>query len=114
MSAGAVENAARVGESIMRRVREWVDKYEIVGDVRGKGLMIGVELVESKESKKPLKKRIGDILNRSFRRGVALIGAGVSTIRIAPPLVITEEIAHKALDIVEEIIADVDKEVRGG
>lgn len=114
LDAGAIENASRVGESIMRRVREWVDKYEIVGDVRGKGLMIGVELVESKESKKPLKKGIGDILNRAFRRGVALIGAGVSTIRIAPPLVITEEIAHKALDIVEEMIADVDKEVRGG
>jgi 4-aminobutyrate aminotransferase len=105
-----IENAAKVGESIMSRLKEWISTYEIVGDVRGKGLMIGVELVKDKNSKEPAKKELVKVLSECFKRGVAVIGAGFSVIRIAPPLVISEELAHKALDIIEEVVRGVNHE----
>ncbi|RLG78790.1 MAG: acetyl ornithine aminotransferase family protein [Thermoprotei archaeon] len=107
-------NARRVGDAILRRAREWFDSYEIVGDVRGKGLMIGVELVKDRRTKEYAKKELAKVLNEAFKRGVAVIGSGFSTVRFSPPLVITEELAMKAMDVLEDIIKDVDREVHGG
>ncbi len=109
-----LENASKVGESLLKRAREWLDQYEIVGDVRGKGLMIGIELVRNRRTKEYAKKEVAAIINRCFKRGVTVIGAGFSTIRLSPPLVISEELAHKAMDILEEELKKVDKEVRKG
>ncbi len=109
---GLLENAARVGESIMKRISEWVDEYELVGHVRGKGLMIGIELVRDKSSKEYAVKELGKVLMESFKRGLAVIGAGYSVIRVAPPLVISEELAHRGLDILEEVIREVNNDVR--
>ncbi len=106
-----LENARKVGNHIMKRAMEWKNTYEIVGDVRGKGLMIGIELVKSKDTKEPAKKELSNILNKAFKRGVAVIGAGLSTLRISPPLVITEEFADKALDILEELIKEANSEL---
>jgi 4-aminobutyrate aminotransferase len=111
-SEDLLNNALRVGESIIRRVSEWVNKYELVGHVRGKGLMIGIELVRDKESKEYAVKELSQVLMEAFRRGLAVIGAGFSTIRIAPPIIITEELAHKGLDILEESIKVVNNEFR--
>ncbi|MCD6324456.1 MAG: acetyl ornithine aminotransferase family protein [Desulfurococcales archaeon] len=107
-----LENAAKVGEAIMRRAKEWMDTYELVGDVRGKGLMIGVELVKDRRTKEYAKKELAEILMKSYKRGVAVIGAGFSAIRFAPPLVITEELAMKAMDVIEDAIKEVSKECR--
>jgi len=111
-SEDLLNNALRVGESIIKRVSEWVDEYELVGHVRGKGLMIGIELVKDKESKEYATKELSQVLMEAFRRGLAVIGAGFSTIRIAPPIIITEELAHKGLDILEESIKVVNNEFR--
>jgi 4-aminobutyrate aminotransferase-like enzyme len=94
----------------MKRLRELKEKSEIVGDVRGKGLMIGMEIVESKEKKKPAPKKTAEIMMRSWRRGVAVITCGVSTIRIAPPLNITSELVDPALDIIEDVAREIEKE----
>ncbi len=110
---GLLENASRVGESILKRAREWMERYEIVGDVRGKGLMIGIELVKDRRTKEYAKKEVAEVINGCFKKGVTIIGAGFSTIRIAPPLVISEELAQKAMDILEEEIRNVNKEVHG-
>lgn len=107
-----LENASRVGEYIMKRFRELMNELEIVGDVRGKGLMIGVELVRNKDTKEPATKELTKLLNESFKRGVLVIGAGLSSIRIAPPLNITIEIAEKAINIIEEILREIDKEIK--
>jgi len=101
---GLLENATRVGEFILKRVSEWVNNYEIVGHVRGKGLMIGIELVKDKKTKEYAVKELNKILIEAFKKGLAVIGAGFSTIRISPPLVISEELASKGLDILEEVI----------
>jgi 4-aminobutyrate aminotransferase len=104
-----LDNATKQGNYIMKRLEELKDKSEIVGDVRGKGLMIGVEIVEDKESKKPASQKASEIMTRSWKRGVNVITCGASTIRIAPPLIITREIVDAALDILEDSIREVEK-----
>jgi 4-aminobutyrate aminotransferase-like enzyme len=78
--------------------------------VRGKGLMIGVELVEDKESKKPASQKARDVMVRSWKRGIAIVTCGASTLRIAPPLTIQRELADVALDIVEDVVNEVARE----
>jgi 4-aminobutyrate aminotransferase len=105
-----LENATKQGNHIMKRLGEFMEGCEIVGDVRGKGLMIGMEIVEDKVSKKPAPKMVNEILQRSWRRGVTVISCGTSTIRIAPPLIITEELVDSALDIILDVTRQVEKE----
>jgi len=105
-----LENANKQGNYIMKRIGELQEKSEIVGDVRGKGLMIGVEIVESKESKKPAPQKASEIMIRSWKRGVNVITCGASTIRVAPPLVITRDLVDAALDIIEDSMKEVEKE----
>ena len=107
---GLLENAARQGNYIMKRLRELEEESKIVGNVRGKGLMIGVEIVEDKDSKKPGSDLAKEIMMRSWRRGVAIITCGVSTLRIAPPLTITRELVDAAMEIVEDTIKEVERE----
>ncbi len=98
------ERAAKLGEKVMKRFNEAKDEIEMIGDVRGKGLMIGVELVRNKDTKEPAKKELATILERLFKKGYLVIGAGISTIRLAPPLTIPEEVLMKA---VEAIISEI-------
>ncbi len=109
---GLLENAARVGEHLVKRFMELQEEVEIVGDVRGKGLMIGVELVRDRETKEPARKEVANILERCFKRGVLVIGAGLSTIRLAPPLSIPLELADRAADIIIEEIRRAERELR--
>jgi len=103
-----IENARRVGEYLMGRMADWPARHRIVGDVRGKGLMIGVEIVRDRKTKE----RAGDfretIIDRAFEKGLLLLGAGENTIRIAPPLVIDEEQADFAARTLEECIREVE------
>jgi 4-aminobutyrate aminotransferase len=104
-----LENATKQGAYIMKRLEELKDQCGIVGDVRGKGLMIGMEIVEDKESKKAAPGKVNEIMMRSWRRGVNVITCGASTVRIAPPLVITRDLVDSALDIIEAVTKEVDK-----
>ncbi len=97
-----LDRAARLGEQVIKYFKDAAEEIELIGDVRGKGLMIGVELVRDRETKEPAKKELADLLTRCFKRGVLVIGAGVSTIRIAPPLTIEEDLLFRALDIIVE------------
>src|SRR5271157_282035 len=105
-----LENATKQGAYIMKRLGELKEKCDIVGDVRGKGLMIGMEIVEDKESKKPAPKKTNEIMMRSWKRGINVITCGASTIRVAPPLIITRELVDSALDIIEDVTKEIDKE----
>jgi 4-aminobutyrate aminotransferase len=105
-----LENATKQGNYIMKRLENLKDKCEILGDVRGKGLMIGAEIVEDKDTKKPAKEKASKIMMRCWKRGIAIITCGASTIRIAPPILITRELVDAAMDIVEDVIKEVDKE----
>jgi 4-aminobutyrate aminotransferase len=105
-----LDNATKQGTYIMKRLGEFKEQCDIVGDVRGKGLMIGMEIVEDKDSKKPAPKKVTEIMNRSWRRGISVITCGASTVRIAPPLIITRELVDAALDIIEDVTKEVAKE----
>jgi 4-aminobutyrate aminotransferase len=105
-----LDNATKQGMHIMKRLKELMEKSDIVGDVRGKGLMIGMEVVEDKESRKPAPKKATEIMTRSWKRGINVITCGASTIRVAPPLVITRELVDSALDIIEDVTREVEKE----
>lgn len=105
-----MENATRQGAHIMSRLREWRDNYEIVGDVRGKGLMIGIEIVKDKKSKTPGTEENKQIMEKAFKRGVAVIICGASTMRIIPPLTITTELVDSALDILEGAVKEVSEQ----
>ncbi|HKF52299.1 MAG TPA: acetyl ornithine aminotransferase family protein [Candidatus Acidoferrales bacterium] len=104
-----MENARQMGKVILDRMADWIEKYRIVGDVRGKGLMIGVEIVRDKKTKE----RAGDLRNkivdRAFEKGLLILGAGENTVRVAPPLVIDEEQAEYAVRILGECIAEVQR-----
>ncbi len=112
LTSGLMDNAKILGEYIMKRFTEYMEKYEIIGDVRGLGLMIGVELVRDRKTKEPASKELSTIINNCFKRGVLVIGAGASSIRIAPPLVITREQVDEALEIIEDEIRKADKSLR--
>ena len=99
------ERAERLGSKVLARFREAMESGEapLVGDVRGKGLMIGVELVRDRKTKEPARRELASILMNLFKRGYLVIAAGVSTIRISPPLTITEEALMNAVEaIIEE------------
>jgi 4-aminobutyrate aminotransferase len=104
-----IENARRVGEFLFARMANWPARHRIVGDVRGKGLMIGVEIVRDQKTKE----RAGDlreaIVDLAFEKGVLFLGAGENTVRIAPPLLIDEEQAEFAARTLEECIIEVGK-----
>jgi 4-aminobutyrate aminotransferase len=105
-----LENATKQGNYILKRLDELKGQSEIVGDVRGKGLMIGMEIVENKEDKKPSSQKATEIMMRSWKRGVAVITCGASTIRVAPPLSISRELVDAAMDIIEDTVREVGKE----
>lgn len=105
-----LDNANKQGTYILKKVEEWREERRIVGDVRGKGLMIGVEIVEDKESKKPAPAVASEIMVRSWKRGVVLITSGASTITMIPPLNITKELVDTALEIIGDVVKEVEKE----
>ena len=105
-----LENATKQGNYIMKRLNEAKEKSDILGDVRGKGLMIGAEIVESKKTKAPAPKKAEEIMMRAWKRGVAVITCGKSTIRFAPPLVITKDLVDSALEIIIDTMNEVEKE----
>jgi 4-aminobutyrate aminotransferase len=107
-----LENANKQGVYALKRLGDFAQENVIVGDVRGKGLMIGVELVEDKDSKKPAVEKAREVILRSWKRGVALVTCGVSTLRLSPPLTIQRETLDAALDIVEDAINEVAAETQ--
>ena len=104
-----IENARRVGEFLMNRMADWPSRHSSVGDVRGKGLMIGVEIVRDQKSKEPAGDLREAIVDLAFQKGVLFLGAGENSIRIAPPLVVNEEQAAFAAQTLEACISEVEK-----
>jgi 4-aminobutyrate aminotransferase len=104
-----VKNAETVGAYMLDRLRGLADKHPLIGDVRGKGLMIGVELVRDRKTKERAVSERDAVLETMFSRGVLILGAGRNTVRFAPPLVISREQADSAVRIFDEALSDVEK-----
>jgi 4-aminobutyrate aminotransferase len=95
------QNAAKVGAYFMERLHALAGKFPVVGEVRGKGLMIGVELVTDRSGKAPASKLCDALINRAFQNGLLLLSCGVSTVRFMPPLMIDTAIVDEAMNLFE-------------
>ena len=106
---GLLRNAQEVGNHMMKRMADWPKKHKIVGDIRGRGLMIGVDIVKDQKTREYGNAERDRIVEGAFERGVLFLGCGPSTVRIAPPLIVTHDEADVAADALEESIAAVEK-----
>jgi 4-aminobutyrate aminotransferase len=102
-------NAARMGDFILRRTANWRERHKIVGDIRGKGLMIGIEFVRDQKTKEKAPDLRNRIVQMAFHKGLLVLGSGDTTLRIAPPLVIDEEQADFALSTLDACISEVER-----
>lgn len=105
-----LERANKMGEIISNRIRELQDRYELIGDIRGPGLMIGVELVKNRQTKEPAREETSLFIKEGINRGVIFgeskyLGLG-NIVKIKPPLVITEEQVEKTLNVFEDIVSE--------
>jgi 4-aminobutyrate aminotransferase len=105
-----LENSTSVGDHMRARMADWPSKLKLVGDVRGRGLMIGVDIVKDKVTKEYAAAERDRIVELAFEHGVLFLGCGPSSIRICPALVVTKEEADIAVDVLHECIATVGKE----
>jgi 4-aminobutyrate aminotransferase len=102
-----LRHSAEVGAHMMKRMAEWPTRLKLVGDVRGRGLMIGVDIVKDKTTKEYGAAERDHIVEKAFEHGVLFLGCGPSSIRLCPPLVVKKEEADVALDVLEECIQQV-------
>lgn len=100
-------NAAKMGRYLLESVHAMAARYPVIGEVRGKGLMIGLEFVKDRQSKEPAKKLMNEVIQEAFQNGLLLLSCGVSTIRLMPPLMIGQDLAEEALVILEKSIQNV-------
>jgi 4-aminobutyrate aminotransferase len=107
-----LENATKQGTYLAKRLKEMQHEYPIIGDVRGRGLMVGVEFIKDQETKEPASEEVLNIINKCFKRGLAIISAGKSTIRFAPPLIITRDLIDAGLDVFEGAVKEVSTELK--
>jgi 4-aminobutyrate aminotransferase len=106
----AIANAGVVGEFMLERLRGWKHSHPSVGDVRGRGLMIGIEIVKDKATREPAVDLRNRVETLAFERGLIVLGCGETSLRLSPPLIVSKEEATVALDILEEALTQAEKE----
>jgi 4-aminobutyrate aminotransferase len=104
-----IANAARMGEYLLERLANWPEKHPIVGDVRGLGLMVAVELVKSQQTREPHPEARKKVVRRAFEQGVLILGCGESTVRFMPPLIVERDQIDHALEVLERCITEAEK-----
>jgi 4-aminobutyrate aminotransferase len=104
-----LENATKMGKRLLTGLRDLAGEHEAIGDVRGLGLMVGVELVKDRKTRKPNKDLRDSLVKKCYERGVLLLGCGKSVIRFIPPLNVSVHEIDLALEIFAQALADVEK-----
>jgi len=105
-----IANAATVGEHLLAGLRDLQTRHPLIGDVRGKGLMIGIEFVRNRQTKERATTERDLIVDKMFARGVLVLGAGRNTIRLSPPLVLTKAQADTCLKVLDDAIGEMERE----
>ena len=108
---GLMANAAEVGAFLQQKLKELAGRHPLVGDVRGKGLMIGVELVRDRVTKERATVERDALVMAAFRRGLLILSAGHNSVRLSPPLVLTKEQAEIAVRLMDESLAEVEHDM---
>lgn len=103
--------AAKIGKTIVQKMKELQEKYPVIGDVRGLGAMVGIELVKDSKTKEPDKELTGRLAKECFKRGLVMLTAGIygNVIRVLCPLVIADDQLNEALAIIEDAFEEVSK-----
>lgn len=109
LEGGVIANVVRMGEFILRQTAGWGDRHKTVGDIRGKGLMIGIEFVRDQKTKERAPDLRNRIIQAAFHRGLLVLGAGENTLRLCPPLVIDEEQAEFAVRTLDACISEAER-----
>jgi 4-aminobutyrate aminotransferase len=109
VEGGLMANAEKMGKYIFSKIADWPKRFRIVGDVRGKGLMIGTEIVRDQRTKEKAADLRDKVVENAFRRGLLTLGSGENSIRMSPPLLIDEEQADAAIGIMEQSIREAEK-----
>jgi 4-aminobutyrate aminotransferase len=107
VEGGLMANAGRLGARLINGVRKLAERHEIIGDVRGRGLMVGMELVKDRATKEPNPEASRRLVDTAFQHGLLLLGCGKSVVRVAPPLVIDEADIDRGLALVDEVLGKV-------
>jgi len=108
VEGGLMANAEAMGDRLMTGLRTLQEKYACIGDVRGLGLMIGVEFVKDRRTREPAPELLKDLVLNAFARGLLLLGAGKSTLRLAPPLVVDQYDVDTALRMLDGLLGELD------
>ena len=109
LEGGLVDNAAKQGKYMLKKIQKMVARHRLFGDVRGKGLMIGVEIVKDRDTKEYAKAARDTIIQEAFKKGLVILGCGPSTLRFMPPLVVSKKEIDDALTIFDEAVSAVEK-----
>jgi 4-aminobutyrate aminotransferase len=104
---GLIANAARTGDYLRSRLAKLADKFPLIGDVRGLGLMVGAELVRDRLSKEPAPIERDQLIQRCFEKGLLLLGCGESTVRFCPPLIVGEKEVDTAISIFADALTEI-------
>jgi 4-aminobutyrate aminotransferase len=105
VEGGLMANAVRMGDRLISAARRLMDKHPCIGDVRGQGLMVGVEFVKDRTTREPAGDLVHELVQRAFQQGLLLLGAGKSTLRLAPPLIISERDVDTAVGMIDDILS---------
>jgi 4-aminobutyrate aminotransferase len=103
-----IANAADVGRHLIDGLTALMDRHQLIGDVRGRGLMVGIELVRNRDTKERATAERDAVVTAAFNRGLLVLGAGKNTIRFSPPLVLTRDQADAALGIFDQALSEVE------
>ncbi len=110
LEGGLIENAARMGQYLKDRLLEMKKQYPFIGDVRGKGLMVGMEIVKDRDTEEKGVTERNFVVDEMVKRGVILIGCGDNVLRFVPPLVVTQEEIDVCLEVLQEVLGEVQVE----
>lgn len=109
IEGGLLENARRLGDYLFGKLADWPRRHRLVGEVRGRGLMIALELVRDPQTKERATSERDAVVQAAFQRGLLLLGCGANNVRLMPPLIIGQEQADCALELLEESLSEVEK-----
>jgi 4-aminobutyrate aminotransferase len=103
---GLLERAGRMGDRLLSAARDIANRRASIGDVRGKGLVVGIELVKDRETREPATQLRDEVVNLAFAKGLLILGCGSSTVRFMPALTVDEKTVDEAIAIFEESLAE--------
>ena len=110
IQGGLGANASKTGSRLLRKLKKLKKIHPLIGDVRGIGLMIGVELVKNRKNKEPHASAAHEIVQRAFKRGLLMLPCGESVIRFSPPLIIRPSQVDAAVEVFSEVLSQYEKE----